>query len=564
MIEASNQKTNDQFQVLVVDDDHAILEMLKEVIKMVPGCEVKTASQPKEAMELVTQGDIDIVFTDVHMPGVTGIEMIQDIIALEQSPEVIVMTSYPSGEIAQEVMELGVTSLLPKPFEDISVVETELSKAIKKILRRRSLKPAAEAKKRELQKFSVHQDQDKDPVMKVDLGDGKSAPSDHSATEAEAKDASAVNLYPAYLMEPLAAIEINRCVRNQRQFAVGFVEPPENVDANQLQDREARREEQKRNLAACFRRSDVVLDLGHDGFGVLGFECNKPGSQVLEFKLQQAGFDHCGFAVYPTDGQDYESLKASAKRSLQAKKRHHILVWEKEEFFGRIVQNMLMDPKFEVQWVQKSSEAEQYIREQAEHIKVLILSLVDEPEQWKLLSRLQSEDLARCPIILFTAVPIGKSLRDRLRKLGVRAIIRKGASQEEFLYIVQSFVMSSTVREPRKNSRALATLPVVYRYESKEISSNTFTISRDGLFIRDMNPVASGSQLELELFIPQQDKPLKAKAEVIYSVPYFVGVNRIHVPGMAVRFVELAEEQKQVLDRLITESLTSYILQETD
>jgi len=561
--------SNYHFKVLIVDDDLTILNLLKEIIGMVPGVEVFTASRPDEAMKTILSDTVDIVFTDIHMPGVTGIEMIEDIISLDKTPEIVVMTAYPSSEIAQNAMELGASSLLAKPFEDISLVELEVDKAIKKILRQRAIASDSVEKKKELSRMTSKFEVDSHPVEKVVSPSPTSVQSDEipktSVDQVEQKitlesATEPLKLYPSELLEPLIDIEITRCKRNKRQFALGFVDLPENLNIKTRSDREAYEKEQVAALSTCFRSSDVAIDAKKDGIAIIGFDCNKPGSHVLEFKLSQAGFQFHGFAVYPNDGSDYESLYRKARASLQDKRRYRIVVLEPEEFFGRIVQNMLADPKYNVTWLRDTTEANKHIEQFSENIRIFVLSLSKDPKQWAMLADWKKEALSNWPIILFTDVSLNDSLKSQLQRLGVKAIVRKGASQEEFLYVVQSFIMQPSVSLLRKNPRALVTLPAIYRFEGREVSSNTFTISREGVFIRELNPPPPGSAVDIELFIPKQTSSIKCKAEVIYSVPYFVGVSRIHVAGMAVKFLDLPDAQKQILDQFIAGALTSYLI----
>jgi len=562
------------FHVLIVDDDITILGLLKEIVSLVPGCQVSTASKPDDAMQFIIKGGVDIVFTDVHMPGVTGIEMLEDILSLEKSPELIVMTAYPTGEVAQSAMELGASSLLAKPFEDISLVELELDKAIRKLLRQRASSQEVAKKKAELIKKNPNSEVDNDPVMKVSLPappseadpvDSKLSAAPNSTTVAPvasypSEEDYQKKLYPLSLLEPMVEIEVQRCLRNNRPFTLGFVDIPENLQLNASDERAAFRQSQVDKLLSCFRNSDVVIDAEKDGFVILGFECNKPGSNVLEFKLAQAGLQHFGFSVYPTDGKNYDELCRTARNGLQDKRKHRIVLFEAEEFFGRIIQNMLVDPKYAVTWVRSADEAYVESLKHSESIRLLMLSLTKDPKSWEMLAKIQKEGLTQFPIVLFTDVPLDQKIKGQLHKLGIKALIRKGASQEEILYVVQSFIMQPSVTMMRRNPRALVTLPVVYRVDGREVSSNTFTLSRDGVFIRDMNPPPTGSHVEIELLIPGRRGPIKAKAEVLYSVPYFVGVSRIHVAGLAARFVGLAEEFRVELDEHVASALTGYLI----
>ncbi|MDB5039127.1 MAG: hypothetical protein JWQ35_2655 [Bacteriovoracaceae bacterium] len=555
-----------QFNVLVVDDDASILSLMKEILSMVPGCNIMTAAEPKEAMKQVIGERVDIIFTDIHMPNHSGLEFLQDIIALEQTPEVIVMSAYPNGENAQQAMELGATSLISKPFEDISVVEVELQKAIKKILRQRSAERDVTLKKIELSQTQKGPT-DHDALLRVTIPPLKEISANESAQSVQPTQTSKVpatfkrerKFYDISLLEPLIEIEIERSKRYKKQFAVGFIDLPEDYGLKTDEERMNAREQQFAQLESCVRRSDVLIDAGRDGVAVLGFECNKVGSEVLQHKLMSQGFEHSGFAIYPADG-DSLKLQENAKSKVQTKRKLQIVLHETDEFFGRLVQNMLLDPKYHTNWCRSLDETYQFILDESESVKLLVISMTREKDQWKLLARMLSEGLIKWPILLFVDVPLTKEVKVKLSKLGVRAIVNKSASQEEFIYLVQSFVIPKPIGKERKNYRALISVPTTFKLNGKMTSSTTFTLSRDGAFVRDMNPPSSGDIIDFEIFAPGKGGLMKTKAEVLYAVPYFVGVTRFHVAGFALRFIDLTPDQRDHLDEVVSNSLTSYLL----
>jgi len=554
------------FHVLVVDDDLTILNLLREVLSMVPGCRISTASNPADAMQIVVKEPVDIIFTDIHMPGATGIEFLKDVVALQKTPEVIIMTAYPSGEIAQQGMELGATSLLQKPFEDIALVELELEKAIKRILRQRSAAKELPALKANLPAPSP-ENVDNDPVMAVSLPTVEEMPVSTKTEPIKVQDVphpieglDPREIYPVEMMKALIEIEAPRALRYNRPFAVGFVDIPENFQATLPSEQERHRKTQIEKVERCIRRSDVMLDGGKDGVAVLLYECNRLGAEVVEHKLKTSGFLHTGFKIFPTDSKSADVLMTDARLSLQNKRKFQITLLEQEEFFGRIVQNMLLDPKYFVNWVRSKDEAYKFIGREAESMKLFLMTLTKDPQQWELLIKLKKENLIQWPIVLFVDIPLTVDLKKQLRALGVRAVVSKGISQEEFIYIVQSFVIPRPYMDERKNFRALVAIPVVYEINGQEYSSNSFTLSRDGIFIRDMNPPSSATPMKLKLFIPGQAEPIQIAAEVIYTVPYFVGVNRFHVSGMAAKFLGLTEPQKQAIENFVSACLTTYLI----
>jgi len=97
---------------LVVDDEHLALHILEDYIAKVPFLEhVKSFTNPIEALTLVQQGNIDLVFLDVQMPELTGMQFLK---IANGRAKVILTTAYP--QYALEGYELDVVDYLLKPI----------------------------------------------------------------------------------------------------------------------------------------------------------------------------------------------------------------------------------------------------------------------------------------------------------------------------------------------------------------------------------------------------------------------------------------------------------------
>lgn len=97
---------------LVVDDEHLALHILEDYIAKVPFLEhVKSFTNPIEALTLVQQGGIDLVFLDVQMPELTGMQFLK---IANGKAKVILTTAYP--QYALEGYELDVVDYLLKPI----------------------------------------------------------------------------------------------------------------------------------------------------------------------------------------------------------------------------------------------------------------------------------------------------------------------------------------------------------------------------------------------------------------------------------------------------------------
>jgi signal transduction histidine kinase/DNA-binding response OmpR family regulator len=101
--------------ILVVDDEDFVRELLTGFLSTL-GHVVHEASSGEEGVRRATERRYDIVFTDIKMPGITGIEVLQRVKAIDPSTQVIVITGYGSVETAVECMKLGAFDYIGKPF----------------------------------------------------------------------------------------------------------------------------------------------------------------------------------------------------------------------------------------------------------------------------------------------------------------------------------------------------------------------------------------------------------------------------------------------------------------
>ncbi|MDH4069262.1 MAG: sigma-54 dependent transcriptional regulator [Ignavibacteria bacterium] len=106
--------------ILVVDDEEIIRESLSFVLKK-EGFRVATAENGKAALEQVKHGDFDIVVTDLEMPEMKGIELLEHIAGLAPETSVMIVTAYGSIETAISALRKGAVDYVLKPvdFDDL-------------------------------------------------------------------------------------------------------------------------------------------------------------------------------------------------------------------------------------------------------------------------------------------------------------------------------------------------------------------------------------------------------------------------------------------------------------
>jgi len=112
----------EQPTVLVVDDELGPRESLRTILK--PNYRVLVATEGEQAVHIVEQEPVDVVFLDLRMPGLPGMRVMEKIKALDPSIEVIVVTGYASYETVLEGLRLQAFDYISKPFNIFYLRET--------------------------------------------------------------------------------------------------------------------------------------------------------------------------------------------------------------------------------------------------------------------------------------------------------------------------------------------------------------------------------------------------------------------------------------------------------
>ena len=106
------------FRILVADDQTETLVALAALLQQQrPGCTVALASTGSDALRrLLDEGPFDLSLLDLHMPGLTGLEVLAQLRSMGQSIPSILMTADPSRAVELAALELGVITMLRKPI----------------------------------------------------------------------------------------------------------------------------------------------------------------------------------------------------------------------------------------------------------------------------------------------------------------------------------------------------------------------------------------------------------------------------------------------------------------
>lgn len=104
-------------RILIVDDEKSIRLVLRAFLEKLEGYEVDLAEDVHQAWALLMKGAFDVVVTDIVLPGLSGVELLQMIRAAAPDVQVILMTGMPTAETASAALRGGARDYLVKPID---------------------------------------------------------------------------------------------------------------------------------------------------------------------------------------------------------------------------------------------------------------------------------------------------------------------------------------------------------------------------------------------------------------------------------------------------------------
>ncbi len=114
--------------ILVVDDEPNYLIVLSELLQE-EGFEVLTAQSGDQGLNIARENDLDMVITDMRMPGMDGFQLLQELKIYNKALPVIMITAFGEVEKAVAAMQAGAYSYLTKPFNNQELI-VNINKAV--------------------------------------------------------------------------------------------------------------------------------------------------------------------------------------------------------------------------------------------------------------------------------------------------------------------------------------------------------------------------------------------------------------------------------------------------
>lgn len=141
---------NEKGKLLVVDDEPAVLRTLTGLLERL-SYEVQSAGNAEEGLEILRKEPADILITDIHMPGMNGIELMKSARSLHPDMQIMVITGHGNMKTAIAAVRYGAFNYLQKPFR-IEELEVAVTQGMEKVHLLRQIRQ----KQAQLEKSNEH------------------------------------------------------------------------------------------------------------------------------------------------------------------------------------------------------------------------------------------------------------------------------------------------------------------------------------------------------------------------------------------------------------------------
>lgn len=118
-------------KILFVEDEEDLIEIITDTLIKI-NANFLTAKNGEEALEIIErEGDIDVIVTDINMPVMNGILMIENLRKNNNNIPIIIMSAHTESDYIDRAKELGIDNYLLKPFDFIKFIDILTTMEIK-------------------------------------------------------------------------------------------------------------------------------------------------------------------------------------------------------------------------------------------------------------------------------------------------------------------------------------------------------------------------------------------------------------------------------------------------
>jgi DNA-binding NtrC family response regulator len=119
-----------KYRILIVDDEQNVCDFLEEFLQYKGYAPLK-ASSGNEALQSLSNKEADLVLLDILMPGMSGLEVLENVRKLYPDLPVIILTGVKDKRVVDDTFNMGAADFIPKPI-DLDVLEQSISSNLHK------------------------------------------------------------------------------------------------------------------------------------------------------------------------------------------------------------------------------------------------------------------------------------------------------------------------------------------------------------------------------------------------------------------------------------------------
>lgn len=314
-------------RILIVDDDPTIREILTVLLEE-GGYQTVTAESAEEGLEIFNNDPFPLIFTDLRMSGMDGIELLKKIRQTNDDTQVVIMTAHASLDSSLQSLRSGAYDYLIKPLDDHSVVLPLVERALDKV----RLVVENNYLFEKLQQSNTELESTNSALREITLKDGLTG------------------LYNQRYLKEMIDLELKRSRRHSRTFSILFCDIDyfkqfNDSNGHLLGDKAL--ESFAQLIINRLRMTDFASRYGGEEFVLILPETDKQDAFVLANdirKLTQDGeFDgqksqpggrltvSIGISAFPDDGDSEDSLLTAADKALYRAKcngRNQVILYQ--------------------------------------------------------------------------------------------------------------------------------------------------------------------------------------------------------------------------------------------